>query len=102
MTVTFLIRDRQLKGSALQNASRYDAAHLNSQKIQASVLALGEGDTLQPYTSHDIGDVVVIEGAGWVTPEVIRMMDPSREARYSSRPRRARVPVLRAARSFGG
>lgn len=112
MTVTFLIRDRQLKGSALQNAARYDAAYLNNRKIQASVLALGEGDTLQPYSSYDIGDVVIIEGAGWVTPEVIRMMrraakrvivrvHAAPEFLYFERPGTSAVKYIREARELG-
>lgn len=107
MKTTFLIRDRQLKGSALHNAARYDAAHL-----KANVLTLKDERVLTPYTSYDIGDVAVIEGAGWATPELIRMMTHSGkrvivrvhaapEFLYFERPGTCATKYLREVREVG-
>lgn len=64
MRVTFLIRERQLPGTAMHNAARYDQAHLDSLCHNAQVIAVPEGDRLPQVGSK--GELVVIEGAGWV------------------------------------
>jgi hypothetical protein len=71
MRVTFLIRARQVQGTALQNAARYDAGHLATLCHTSQVLAIPEADTLMLRPSELDSDVIVIEGAGWVSTKTV-------------------------------
>jgi hypothetical protein len=73
MKVTFLIRERQLPGTALQNAARYDAEAVKALGHQAKVVTLPEGDRLPDLYDLE-GELVIVEGAGWVPVEKIQAM----------------------------
>lgn len=76
MNVTFLIRKRQLPGTALHNAARYDRDFIGSRHT-ARILAVPEGDMLNTNDLYQT-DLVVIEGAGWVAPfDIARIADMS-------------------------
>jgi hypothetical protein len=70
MRVTFLIRKRQLPGTALHNAARYDADYLKAVGHASEVIATPEGDMLPVLDT----DLVVIEGACWVPVEMVQKL----------------------------
>lgn len=65
MRVTFLIRERQLPGTAMHNAAAYDADYLKSIGHATALFIAPEGDRLPDLTLLE-SDLVIIEGAGWV------------------------------------
>lgn len=110
MRVTFLIRKRQLPGTALENAANYDAAYLQSRGVTAQVIAVPEGDMVMP--DQLAGETVVVEGAGWVPVgmleklirrdcSVIVRVHAAPEFLYSELPGTTITPYLNAAQLVG-
>lgn len=71
MKVLLLIRKRAIPGTAIHNATRYDAAYLDGQGIEAHVQVI---DTSVKAQSIALADVIIVEGAGWMPIDALKAL----------------------------
>lgn len=72
MKITFLTRERVIKGTAIANAAGYDFSFLAGSRLQdARIVSVKEADEM-PVAVFEESDLVIIEGAGWFPVQSIK------------------------------